>query len=73
MRVYQPGWYAAWNELDPGSLVDIQTQYSLERVADFPAFDDPDRNDLILYRMNPLPAAKQNYSAQDEITANAGK
>ena len=73
MRVYQPGWYAAWNELDPGSLVDIQTQYSLERVADLPAFDDPDRNDLILYRMNPLPAAKQNYSAQDEITANAGK
>jgi hypothetical protein len=73
MHVYQPGWYAAWNDLDPGSLVDIQTQYSLERVADFPAFDDPDRNDLILYRMIPLPPAQQNYSAGDELTANAGK
>jgi hypothetical protein len=73
MHVYQPGWYAAWNDLDPGSLVDIQTQYSLERVADFPAFDDPDRNDLILYRMIPLPPAQQNYSARDELTANAGK
>jgi 4-amino-4-deoxy-L-arabinose transferase-like glycosyltransferase len=73
MHVYQPGWYAVWNDVDPGSLVDIQTQYSLERVADFPAFDDPDRNDLVLYRMNPLPPGRQNYSAQYEVTANAGK
>jgi 4-amino-4-deoxy-L-arabinose transferase-like glycosyltransferase len=73
IHVYQPGWYAAWNDLDPGSLVDIQTQYSLERVAAFPAFDDPDRNLLVLYRMVPLPPARQNYSAQDEISANAGK
>jgi hypothetical protein len=70
---YQPGWYAAWNELDPGSLVDIQTQYSLERVADFPTFDDPDRNDLILYRMVPLPPARQNYSVKEEAAGNAGR
>jgi 4-amino-4-deoxy-L-arabinose transferase-like glycosyltransferase len=73
IHTYQPGWYAAWNELDPGSLVDIQTQYSLERVADFPAFDDPDRNDLILYRMVPLPPARQNYSVQEEAAGNAGR
>ena len=73
IHTYQPGWYAAWNELDPGSLVDIQTQYSLERVADFPAFDDPDRNDLILYRMVPLSPARQNYSVQEEAAGNAGR
>jgi 4-amino-4-deoxy-L-arabinose transferase-like glycosyltransferase len=73
IHVDRPGWYAAWNELDSGSLIDIQTQYSLERVADFPAFDDPDRNDLILYRMVPLPAARQNYNVQEEATGNAGR
>ena len=56
IHVYQPGWYAAWNDLDSGTLADIQTLYSLERVAAFPAFDDPDRNLLVLYRMVPLPA-----------------
>jgi 4-amino-4-deoxy-L-arabinose transferase-like glycosyltransferase len=73
IHTYQPGWYASWNELDPGSLVDIETQYSLERVADFTAFDDPDRNDLILYRMVPLPPARQNYSVQEEAAGNAGR
>jgi 4-amino-4-deoxy-L-arabinose transferase-like glycosyltransferase len=73
IHVYQPGWYATWNELDPGTLEDLVTQYSLERVADFPAFDDPDRNLLILYRMNPLPPAQQKYSASEEEAGNAGK
>jgi 4-amino-4-deoxy-L-arabinose transferase-like glycosyltransferase len=73
IHVYQPGWYATWNEMDPGTLTDLQTQYSLEQVASFPAFDDPDRNLLILYRMNPLPPARQTYSAKDEQAANAGK
>ncbi len=73
IHTYQPGWYATWNELDPGTVLDLSTQYSLEQVASFPAFDDPDRNVLILYRMHPLPASKQTYSAQDEAVANAGK
>ncbi|MGI8770054.1 MAG: ArnT family glycosyltransferase [Acidobacteriaceae bacterium] len=53
IRRYQPGWYAAWNELDPGTLQDLHTQFSLERVASFRAFDDPDRNLLILYKLHP--------------------
>ena len=73
IHAYQPGWYATWNEIDPGTLLDLSTQYSLERVADFPAFDDPDRNLLILYRMNPLPATEQKYSAREEDAGNAGK
>lgn len=54
MRTYQPGWYAAWNEIDPKTLANIQTLDSLLPVASFPAFDDPDRNVLILYRLLPL-------------------
>ena len=70
---YQPGWYAAWNEIDPGTLVDLQTQYSLEKVATFPAFDDPDRNQLILYKLHPLPISKQTYDEAMEEAGNAGR
>jgi len=51
----QPGWYAAWNDLDPGTLEDIHTHFSLEQVASFRVFDDPDRNVLVLFKLHPLP------------------
>ncbi len=56
IRRYQPGWYAAWNELDPGTLEDLHTQFDLEQVANFPAYDDEDRNNLILYKLIPRQA-----------------
>jgi hypothetical protein len=56
IRRYQPGWYAAWNELDPGTLEDLHTQFDLQEVANFPAYDDEDRNNLILYRLIPRAA-----------------
>lgn len=52
---YQPGWYATWNDLDPGTLEDIHIHDSLEQVAAFPAFDDPERNVLYLFKLHPLP------------------
>jgi 4-amino-4-deoxy-L-arabinose transferase-like glycosyltransferase len=70
---YRPGWYAAWNEIDPGTMEDLRTQYSLEQVAVFPAFDDPDRNQLILYKLHPLPARLQHYDAALEAQAALGK
>lgn len=73
MHTYKPGWYAAWNEIDPGTLEDLREQYSLVQVAQFPAFDDPDRNLLILYRLDPLPIAREKYDAGEESLANAGK
>ncbi len=56
IRRYQPGWYAAWNELDPGTLEDLHTQFNLQQVANFPAYDDEDRDNLILYKLTPLDA-----------------
>ena len=51
---YRPGWYAEWNEIDPGTLEDIHSAgYRLQPVAHWHAFDDEDRDDLILYRMLP--------------------
>ena len=55
---YQPGWYAAWNSLDPGTIEDIHTHFSLEQVAGFRALDDPDRNLLVLFKLHPLPGGQ---------------
>jgi len=52
---YQPGWFATWNDLDPGTLEDIHTHFSLEQVASFRAMDAPDRNQLVLFKLHPLP------------------
>jgi len=55
MAVYKPGWWATWNDIDLGTLEDIHTHYSLEQVAAFKAFDDPERNVLVLFKLHPLP------------------
>ncbi len=54
----QPGWYAAWNDLDPGTLEDLHLHYSLEQVASYPAYDDPERNLLVLFKLHPLAHAR---------------
>jgi 4-amino-4-deoxy-L-arabinose transferase-like glycosyltransferase len=55
---YQPGWYATWNDFDPGTLEDIHTHFSLEEAASFRAFDDPERNVLVLFKLHPLPGGQ---------------
>ena len=51
---YEPGWFASWNAVDPSTLVDLHTRYSLEQVASFNALDDPYRNVLVLFKLHPL-------------------
>ena len=53
VQLYKPGWYASWNELDDDKMDAITPQYRAVRVAEFPAMDDPERNLLILYRLDP--------------------
>jgi hypothetical protein len=62
---YQPGWYATWNDFDPGTLEDIHTRFTLEQVASFHAFDDPERNVLVLFKLHPLPGG-QVRSREDQ-------
>jgi hypothetical protein len=64
---YQPGWYASWNDLDPGTLEDLHTFYSLEQVASFPAFDDPDRDLLVLFKLHPLPNGQERDPSQQNL------
>ncbi len=58
LAFYQPGWYAAWNDLDPGTLQDLHVHYRLEQVAGFNAFDDKERNRLVLFKLHPLPGGQ---------------
>lgn len=51
--LYRPGWYATWNQVDDDKMDALSPLFHLERVAAFRAFDDPERNLLILYRLDP--------------------
>ena len=53
VKQYHPGWYVAWNELDDDKMDAISPLYQPVRVASFPAMDDPERNLMILYRLDP--------------------
>jgi hypothetical protein len=52
VKQYRPGWYAAWNDVEDDKADALSPLYSMERVAAFPVYDDPDRNLLILYRLD---------------------
>jgi hypothetical protein len=52
---YRPGWYVAWNDVEDDKADALSPLYTIHRVAAFPAMDDPDRNLLILYRLDPRP------------------
>jgi len=53
IRAYHPGWYVAWNQVDDDKMDALAPFYHLQRIAAFPALDDPERNLLILYRLDP--------------------
>jgi len=54
VRTYRPGWYASWNDVADDKADVLTSLYQMKRVAAFPAYDDPDRNLLILYRLDPV-------------------
>jgi hypothetical protein len=54
VKQYRPGWYVAWNDVEDDKADALTPLYQLQRVAAFPAYDDPDRNLLILYRLDPV-------------------
>lgn len=55
VKLYRPGWFVSWNEVDDDKADALNPYFHLQRVADFPAMDDADRNLLILYRLDPAP------------------
>jgi hypothetical protein len=69
LAAYQPGWYAAWNDLDPGSLEDLHAHFSLEQAASFTAFDDPGRNVLVLFKLHPLTGGQTRDPRKQNLKA----
>jgi 4-amino-4-deoxy-L-arabinose transferase-like glycosyltransferase len=67
LGIYEPGWFATWNDLDPGTLEDIHSRYSLEQVATFHAFDHPDRNMLVLFKLHRLPGGAVRNSSVENL------
>jgi 4-amino-4-deoxy-L-arabinose transferase-like glycosyltransferase len=53
IKAYRPGWYVTWNQVDDDKMDALTPLYHLQRIAAFPAMDDPERNLLILYRLDP--------------------
>ena len=53
IAAYKPGWFVAWNYVEDDKMEALAKFYRLTRVAEFPAMDDPDRNLMIVYRLDP--------------------
>ncbi len=68
VRAYHPGWYVAWNQVDDDKMEALAPMYHLKRVAAFPAMDDPDRNLLILYRLDsPTPGTQPRHHRKPAV------
>jgi len=64
---YNPGWYATWNALDPGTLEDLHARYRLEQVAAFRALDNGDRDVLVLFKLHPLPGGQVREPMEESL------
>jgi hypothetical protein len=56
VATYRPGWFIAWNQVEDDKMEALTPNYHLQRIAEFPVMDDPERNLLILYRLDPAPS-----------------
>jgi 4-amino-4-deoxy-L-arabinose transferase-like glycosyltransferase len=54
VEAYRPGWFATWNDVEDDKMEALAPMYRLVRVMSVAAFDDPERNLLVLYRLDPL-------------------
>jgi 4-amino-4-deoxy-L-arabinose transferase-like glycosyltransferase len=59
VNLYRPGWYAAWNLIEDDKMDALTPGFHVRRVATFPAMDDPDRNLMVLYRLEPAQEVPQ--------------
>jgi hypothetical protein len=76
VTAYKPGWFATWNDVEDDKMDALSPAYRLERVLAIPAFDDPDRNLLILYRLDlagaPVRVHRHPVSARHMLRTKQG-
>lgn len=52
IAAYKPGWFVTWNFVEDDKMLAMAKFYRLTRLAEFPALDDPERNVMIVYRLD---------------------
>jgi hypothetical protein len=73
LTAYHPGWIAEWNVSDADFPEAVRRNYSLERVASFQAFDHPQRNLLVLFKLHPIAAEQRINEPDGSIAGHTGK
>jgi hypothetical protein len=54
IAAHKPGWFATWNDVEDDKMEALAPMYRLVRAMSVAAFDDPERNLLVLYRLDPV-------------------
>jgi hypothetical protein len=81
VAAYRPGWFATWNDVEDDKMDALAPMFRLHRVLSIPVFDDPDRNLLILYRLDPVttpgkagkPGRRRSLSVQRRLRTLVGE
>jgi hypothetical protein len=73
VAAYKPGWFVAWNYVEDDKMDALAKFYNLKRVAEFPAMDDPDRNVMIVYRLDPKDGVKPRRKKPTRILPTGGE
>jgi hypothetical protein len=81
LAAYKPGWFATWNHVEDDKMEALAPMYRLVRVMAVPAFDDPERNLLILYRLDPIavpgqpgrPGRRRSLSVPRKLRTKVGE
>jgi hypothetical protein len=79
VHIYRPGWFATWNHVEDDKMEALAPFYHLHRVAEFPVMDDPERNLLILYRLDlpepfkPEPATRRRKPVPRQLQTKIGQ
>jgi len=64
IAAYKPGWFVAWNDVEDDKMAALAPMYRVVRVGSYPAYDDPLRNLLVLYRLDPVDSPRRGRSGR---------
>jgi hypothetical protein len=70
VAAYKPGWFAAWNHVEDDKMAALAPMYRLVKVGTYPAYDDPVRNLLILYRLDPVNSPRRGHNGRRRYFVN---
>jgi len=70
VATYKPGWFAAWNNVEDDKMAALAPMYRLVKIGAYPAYDDPERNLLILYRLDPVNSPRRGRTGRRRYFIN---